>query len=75
MVRFTKCRASQQGGHGALELLSLQTLATDQGALYWYAKGIQTGMQIRALDQQKWSRLGVIIAIAFGTISFLHRFD
>ena len=69
------CECEQQSGSGApgygLDLMHMQALATDQSALYWYVQGVRTGMQIRAAEQTKWTRLGVIIALAFGTITFM----
>lgn len=57
-------------GYG-LDVMHMQHLAQDQSALYWYVQGVRTGMQIRAAEQTKWTRLGVIIALAFGTITFM----
>ena len=69
------CECEQQSRAGApgygLDLMHMQALATDQSALYWYVQGVRTGMQIRAAEQTKWTRLGVIIALAFGTITFM----
>ncbi len=69
------CECQPSGGGQAtgygLDLMHMQALAQDQSALYWYVQGVRTGMQIRAAEQTKWTRLGVIIALAFGTITFM----
>ncbi len=69
------CECEQRSGGNAtaygLDMMHMQSLATDQSALYWWTQGIRTGMQIHAAEQTKWTRLGVIIALAFGTITFM----
>lgn len=41
--------------------------------LAFFVQGVKVGMSIRAADQMKWTRLGIILAIGFGVISFMSR--
>jgi hypothetical protein len=73
------CECQQQKGVDAagygIDLMQMHALAQDQNALYWYVQGVRTGMQIRAAEQTKWTRLGVIVALAFGTITFMKHIN
>lgn len=68
------CECQTENAGTGFDLARMQALASNDSSLYWYVQGVRTGMQIRAAEQQKWSRIGVILALAFGTITFMHRF-
>lgn len=55
----------------ALDFAGLQQLATDNNALYFFIQGVRVGQSIKAAEQQKWTRLGVILALTFGTLTFM----
>ena len=69
------CGCDQQNSSNALDFAGLQSLATDQNALYFFIQGVKVGQQIRAADQAKWQRMGIILAVAFGAITFLKHMN
>jgi len=69
---------SPQDDPGMLQLYQgVQLLPPDmsESNLGFFIKGVQVGMQIRASDTQKWTRLGVILGLSFGILAFLNRME
>ncbi len=70
--------ACQQQSRGeqedALALLPMQLRGATNDNLMFYIQGVRTGLQIKAAEQAKWQRLGVMLALTFGVLTFLNRF-
>lgn len=60
----------QQQQQGALQLLPLELAAANNENLHFFIQGVRTGLQIKAAEQVKWQRMGVMLAITFGAIAF-----
>jgi hypothetical protein len=67
------CSCEQQQPQQAEVIPYLPQLlaGADDGSLMFFIQGVKVGMNIRAAEQAKWTRLGIILAIAFGTMTFL----
>jgi hypothetical protein len=71
------CECNQQNSltsSGGLDFMQIQQLTTSDSSLHWFVMGVRTGLQMHAAEQAKWQRLGVILALGFGVMTFLHRF-
>jgi hypothetical protein len=42
-------------------------------SLMFFVQGVKVGMGIHAAEQQKWTKIAVILSLTFGVISFLKR--
>jgi len=62
--------ACQQQQSTALDFLPDQLMGADQGALMFFIQGVKVGLMVKAAEQQKWTRLGVIMAGCFGALAF-----
>lgn len=66
------CQSGQ--GHGtdeALQALPVQLAGASNESLSFYIAGVRTGLAIRQADNAKWTRLGIILALTFGTLTFM----
>ena len=58
--------------------VALQMLPQLAGAssehLNFYIQGVRTGLAIRAAETAKWTRLGVVLALTFGVLTFMKHF-
>lgn len=68
------CSCQQQQPH-TLEAFGISAGLEHAGSseLFFYIQGVRTGLQIKAAEQAKFTRLGVLLALTFGTITFLNR--
>ena len=69
----------QQAGYSGpeaqlVDYLPASLLGAGNESLNFFISGVRVGMQIRAAEMQKWTRLGVILALTFGTLTFLKHF-
>lgn len=58
----------------ALRMIPPQLMQAQGPELMFYIQGVRTGLAIRAQEQAKWTRIGVILALTFGTLTFLKHF-
>ena len=71
------CECQQQSSRSqedALALLPMQLQGATNDNLMFYIQGVRTGLSIKAAEQAKWQRLGVMLALTFGAITFLNKF-
>jgi hypothetical protein len=66
-----ECQHKQGSSDDALLMMPAQLAAAGTSELSFYIQGVRTGLAIRAAEQQKWQRLGVMAALTFGILSFL----
>lgn len=59
-----------QNGREIEQMFPRELLTSGYEGIQLYAAGVRTGLAIRAAEQAKWQRLGVILALAFGAITF-----
>lgn len=52
-------------------MMPAQLQAAGTSELGFYIQGVRTGLAIRAAEQQKWQRLGVMLALTFGVLTFM----
>ena len=67
------CQGNSDGG--ALQMLPAQLAHAGTSELSFFVQGVRTGLAIRAAEQAKWTRLAVVMALTFGTITFLKHFN
>lgn len=65
------CCSECQNQDEALRMIPLQLQNAGSSELQFFVQGVRTGLAIRAADQAKWQRFGVILAVAFGAIAFM----
>lgn len=73
-----QCQQNTQQDPGVVQLYQgVQLLPPEMSdsSLAFFIKGVQVGMSIRASEMQKFTRLGVILAIGFGVLTFLNRME
>lgn len=68
------CCSECQNQDEALRMIPLQLQNAGSSELQFYVQGVRTGLAIRAAEQAKWTRLGVMLALTFGTLTFLKHF-
>jgi len=71
------CDCQHPNGVGVedLAMIPQQLAAAGTSELSFYIQGVRTGLAIRAQEQQKWQRLGVMLALTFGVLTFLRHFN
>jgi hypothetical protein len=57
------------------QLLPQQLAFADNSSLGFFIQGVKVGMSIRAAEQVKWTRLAVIMGLAFGVITFMKHYN
>lgn len=62
------CQCQQQTS--PLEVLPRELAMASSENLHFFIQGVRTGLQIKAAEQVKWQRMGVMLAITFGAIAF-----
>lgn len=69
------CDCQNENSHDALQYLPQQLMGAPAESLNFYIQGVRTGLAIRAGETQKWTRLAVIMALTFGTLTFLRHWN
>ena len=49
-------------------------MAAGNESLMFFIQGVKVGMSVKAAENAKWQRLGVILALTFGTLTFMKHF-
>jgi len=62
----------QQQSDGLL-VLPRQLEAAGSSELSFFVQGVRTGLAIRAAEQAKWQRVGVMLALTFGVLTFFRH--
>lgn len=70
------CHSGQgQGVDEAMRLIPPQLMQAGVPELNFFIQGVRTGLAIRAAEQAKWQRMGVMLALTFGALTFLKHFS
>lgn len=66
------CQCQQRGETG-MDLFSPQLMAGlgESEHLNFFIQGVRVGMQIRQIEQAKWTRIAVIASLTFGLLSWV----
>jgi hypothetical protein len=58
-----------------IQYLPQQLMGAGNEGLTLFIRGVQVGMGIRAAETQKWTRIGVLLALTIGSITLLKHLD
>jgi hypothetical protein len=50
-----------------------QLMTAGNESLMFFIQGMKVGMQMRQMEQAKWTRIALIASLTFGLISYLKR--
>jgi len=67
------CQCQQQGSSLVPFDFQQQLMTAGNESLMFFVQGVKVGMSIHAAEQQKWTKIAVILSLTFGVISFLKR--
>lgn len=68
-----QCQMQGQGEAGSLIPFDFQQHLMTAGneSLMFFIQGVKVGMQVRASEQAKWTRIAVIASLTFGLITWM----